>query len=82
MSHGTENGILYTDYVKQRGQNINIRAKGTTVSSMNAFESYTTKEVFNALRNNPYLKKCHKVVVIQVKSANACDACLKHDNII
>jgi hypothetical protein len=67
MSHGGENGIIYTDYtIDSRNNNHKSRKKGLTVRSMAAFESYTTKEVFSALRSNRHLKNCHKIVVIQV----------------
>lgn len=67
MSHGGENGIIHTDYIDSENENSKKRTKGTQVSSMLAFESYTTKEVFNALRTNRNLKRCQKIVVIQVK---------------
>jgi hypothetical protein len=66
MSHGGENGIIYTDHIPTKEKNHTSREKGRKVSSMAAFESYTTKEVFSALRRNQNLKKCLKAVVIQV----------------
>jgi len=66
MSHGGENGIIYTDHISSQENNHTSRAEGTKVTSMAAFESYTTKEVFSALRSNLNLKNCPKVVVIQV----------------
>jgi hypothetical protein len=66
MSHGGENGTIYTDFIDNQDETKKMRTKGSRVNFLSAFESYTTKEVFDALRNNPNLKNCHKVVVFQV----------------
>jgi hypothetical protein len=69
MSHGDENGIIHTDYLKS-GTQPKANGDGRSVfHDIKDFEEYTIDDIFKAINCNPNLTNSLKIIVIQVKSS-------------
>jgi hypothetical protein len=62
MSHGGDNGVIHTDYLKSGSQ-----PNGRSVfNNFDDFEDYTIDDIFKAINCNPNLTNSLKIIVIQV----------------
>jgi hypothetical protein len=64
MSHGDENGVIHTDYLKSGTQ---PKAKRTVCTDLKDFEEYTIDDIFKSVNRNPNLTNSLKIIVIQVQ---------------
>lgn len=62
MSHGNENGVIHTDFLRSGTQ---PKAK-SVVHDFNDFEEYTIDDIFKAVNSNPNLINSLIIIVIQV----------------
>jgi len=62
MSHGDENGVIYTDYLKSGGQ----ADEHSDCHDIKDFEEYNIDDIFKAVNCNTNLTNSLKIIVIQV----------------
>jgi hypothetical protein len=65
MSHGSTDGKIYTDHLEKNGKP--AKSSNDTYTAWSNFESYTTEEVFQSIRENKKLEKALKIIIFQVK---------------
>jgi hypothetical protein len=62
MSHGDENGVIYTDYLKSEAQ----ADEHSVTHDIKEFEEYNIDDIFKAVNCNTNLTNSLKIIVIQV----------------